>query len=367
MIMEDTVVINPEKSAPYEVILNAGWGSHLIESLRKLKQESLFIITEKIAEEFIMPGLLPFLNGAGFDCEILSIEPGEENKHIRSAAPVYNRLIELEADRSSVLLAAGGGVTGDFTGFIAATFLRGVRFVQLPSTLLAAVDSSVGGKTAVNVDLGKNMVGVFHQPEFVYCNLELFRTLPAREWNCGLAEMAKHAFLAGGSMLEFLETGHDSMRDVSSESFRQCLKDNIAFKGSVVSQDENEKGLRAVLNLGHTTAHAVESATSYRKFAHGEAVSRGLATMLLLSRGAAGLDKKEMSRMLDVLVKLKLPLDTAGLSPEILLEHMRYDKKSKNGVPAFVLLEGPGRPVYGRKIETQDFISAWSEQKARFG
>ncbi|MEQ9363109.1 MAG: 3-dehydroquinate synthase [Leptospirales bacterium] len=299
---------------------------------------------------------------------VILIGQGEASKHISRLAPVYNRLIELDVDRKSCLIALGGGVVGDFTGFVAATLLRGVSFVQVPTTLLAAVDSSVGGKTAVNVDRGKNMVGAFYQPRFVYFNTQFLRTLPRREWVCGLAEMVKHACLdETGLLLADLERNGDRLRDPGAPELRKAVLDSAAFKARVVSADEREGGLRAILNLGHTTAHSLESLTDYKRFSHGEAVARGLVTALLLSRRVLGLADAVVERYLKLFESLGLPGDTAGFAPSEVLDHMRFDKKSVRGIPRFVLLEDAGRPRYGIQVPEAEFLAAFAEQAERFG
>ncbi|MCR9142758.1 MAG: 3-dehydroquinate synthase [bacterium] len=331
-----------------------------------------FLISQTGLEESVV---VPFLEALGERIpgglpkeRVVLIGQGEASKHISRLAPVYNRLIELDVDRKSCLIALGGGVVGDFTGFVAATLLRGVSFVQIPTTLLAAVDSSVGGKTAVNVDRGKNMVGAFYQPRFVYFNTRFLRTLPEREWICGLAEMAKHACLDGeGRLLADLENNADLLRNPDAPELRQAVLDSAAFKARVVSEDEREGGLRAILNLGHTTAHSLESLTDYKRFSHGEAVARGLVTALLLSRRVLGLAEEKMERYFKLFERLGLPGDTAGFAPAEVLDHMRFDKKSVRGIPRFVLLEDAGRPRYGIEVREEDFLAAYTEQAERFG
>jgi len=300
--------------------------------------------------------------------QIIRLKPGEQNKHLSQTGPVYDRLIELGIDRHSVILSLGGGVVGDFTGFIASTLLRGVRFVQLPTTLLSAVDASVGGKVAINVDRGKNMVGSFYQPELVYFNLGTLATLPEREWLCGLAEMVKHAFIdPTGTIFPFLDEHAAALRDPASPLLKRAVLDSVACKAAVVEEDEKEEGLRATLNLGHTTAHAIESVTNYSRFSHGEAVARGLATAIFLSCELSGLSDRDAESMFSLMEKLSLPLDTAGLGPDELLADLRYDKKSIGGIPRFVLLSSVGHPLYGVVVSDGAWRSAWEKQQKRFG
>lgn len=363
-IEHDRVLVHPTGASSYPVIAAGGYTEELGQLLESLKATKTFIISQEGLEDMV---IRPFLEFYPVDeSHIIKIGQGEKFKHIRSLGAVYNTLIEKGVDRKSVILALGGGVVGDFAGFVAATILRGIRFVQLPTTLLSAVDSSVGGKTAVNADLGKNMIGAFHHPEFVFFNMNTLTTLPDREWDCGLAEMAKHGFMDAPSR-EILLASAEKMRDPHSEELRYAVLASVAFKAGVVSEDEKEKGLRSILNLGHTTAHAIESLTHYEKYTHGESVARGLVTMLFLSREKLGLGSDEIESMVSLLEKLRLPLATEGLSGENLYEHAAFDKKNKGGEILFVLLKSMGEPIFGQPVERELFLKAWSEQRSRFG
>ncbi|MDH5654830.1 MAG: 3-dehydroquinate synthase [Spirochaetia bacterium] len=362
------IQISSEKE--YDVFVGRGFHDSLFQKLASLQASSYFIISQKGLGPFFFNDFLDQLKKHLEipDKQICMIEGGEENKHLSRLGPVYNQIIDAGADRKSVILAVGGGVVGDFAGFVAATIQRGVRFVQIPSTLLSAVDASVGGKVAINVDRGKNMVGAFHQPELVYFNLDLLKTLPEKEWNCGLAEMVKHGFLdSQGQIYPFLLENTVHLRDPASDLLKKAVMDSIAFKASVVARDEKESGLRAILNLGHTTAHALESFTEYSRFSHGEAVSRGLVTMMYLSEEILGLPEADTKSMIDLMQKLNLPLDTAGISADDLLEHLKYDKKTVGGIPQFVLLRRRGDYEYGVKVSEESFQKAWNRQKAQFG
>ena len=362
-VFKETLV-HPAKDVSYSVYLANNWENGLKEKIEGLNPSQVFIISQKGLEEIVVRG---FLEASGYpESSVIYLEQGEKNKHLKNLGPVYNRLIEMGADRKSVIIALGGGVVGDFAGFVAATLLRGIRVVQLPSTLLAAVDSSVGGKVAVNVDRGKNMVGAFHHPEFVYFNINLLKTLEPSEWNCGLGEILKHACMDEPSM-EIVDRGAENLRDPGSTDLADAVLASVQFKAKVVSQDEKESGLRSILNLGHTTGHALESLTSYSRFSHGEAISRGLVTMLLLSNQLKGLSEDTMETLLGKIARLGLPMDTCGFAGQDVWEHMKYDKKNESGNVRFVLLEGPGTPVYGCKITKEEFLTAWEKQKERFG
>ena len=363
--------VSPDTAPAYDVIVHRGFGPELATALEQFKGRRFFVLSHKGLEDILVKSFLGFLDDflpGGFDRQdLILLEQGEKNKSLARLGDVYDTLILRGVDRRSILFALGGGVVGDFVGFVAATLLRGVDFIQIPTTLLAAVDSSVGGKTAVNVSQGKNMVGAFHQPRLVYFNIDLLKTLPDREWDCGLAEMVKHAFLeSSGRVYGFMLENYRQLR-APGDALARAVLESISVKRAVVNQDEKERGLRAVLNLGHSAAHAIESLTNYEKFSHGEAVSRGLVTALLLSRITLGLSLKELEEMLALMEKLDLPMDTQGFSGDEILAHMQFDKKVVDGKPRFVLLEGRGAPQFDLSVAPDEFKSAWSEQAARFG
>ncbi|MBI3396546.1 MAG: 3-dehydroquinate synthase [Spirochaetia bacterium] len=364
--MRESVSISPSQSPAYPVFVGSDFA--IADDLQALSASRTFVISQQGLEDIVIrPFLAQAFPGKEPD-DVILLKQGEEEKHFRNLEPVYNRLLEKGADRKSVIIALGGGVVGDFAGFVAASLLRGVRFVQVPTTLLSAVDSSVGGKVAVNVDHGKNMVGAFYHPAFVHFNTSTLSTLPQKEWVCGLAEMAKHAFIhPDRSVFDFMHSVRHRLTDSTSAELRRAVIESIGVKAAVVAQDEKEEGLRAVLNLGHTTAHAIESVTGLSAFSHGEAVSRGLVTALLLSREAAGLSGADFDTMLALLSDMKLPMDTAGLAAGDLLAHMKYDKKTEHGTTRFVLLEGLGRARYGCAVDPALFRSVWQEQARRFG
>lgn len=337
--------------------------SGLQERLTSLKGVSqFFVITNREIAGIYEKYLATELKSLSIPFHIIYVKPGEKNKHIDRVKKVYHELIKKEADRKAVIIAFGGGVVGDFAGFIAATYQRGIRFIQVPTTLLACVDSSVGGKVAVNLDLGKNMVGAFYQPEFVYAPLFSLSTLPEREWSCGLAEIVKHAFLDGGDFLTRLEKVSRADFDADSEILRYCIDESVRFKSSVVAQDEKEGGLRAILNLGHTTGHAIESVTKYAKYSHGEAVSMGLMTALLLSKKILGFSDDNLERAVKIMKSLKLPLVMKERASEIVM-HMEHDKKKEGNSLKFVLLEDFGKPKFGVSVERDLILETIKLQK----
>ena len=296
------------------------------------------------------------------------LKGGESCKNIRQLAPIYENLIAQGIDRQSCLIALGGGIVGDLTGFVAASILRGIDFIQVPTTLLAAVDASVGGKVGVNTKRGKNMVGAFHQPRLVYFNLEYLQSLPAAEWTCGLSEMLKHGLIEeSGQVLAELLQNTAKLRDPQAPELRQAIIRSIQVKARVVNADEKERGIRAILNLGHTTAHALESLARHRRFSHGAAVSRGIVSCLLLSHYQLGLAWDYVAEIIAKMAELGLPRDTARYPAAQVYAHMAYDKKNVGGQSRFVLLQAPGQAVWNQSVDALTFQRVWQEQARRFG
>ncbi|MCB1303339.1 MAG: 3-dehydroquinate synthase [Leptospiraceae bacterium] len=338
---------------------------HLPALVSELRPSRIFIVTEESLSKQFGAAFQEFL-GSAVDCplELITFPGGEKGKHLDSLGPVFNRLIDGGVDRRSLLMALGGGVVGDFAGFVAATILRGIPFVQIPTTLLSMVDSSVGGKVAVNTGKGKNMVGAFYHPSAVWCNLGSLQSLPDDEWACGLAEMAKHAMLeSSGQVRQRLMDSANSIKE--PETLAPRILESMSVKAFVVARDEKESGLRACLNLGHTTAHGIESLSDYSRFSHGQAVSRGLVTALLLS-GYHGFSRDELQKNLVLMEQLNLPMDTAGFESEQLWQHMKFDKKNVGGEIRFVLMTENGLEL-SVPVQESEFEKAWKEQKERYG
>lgn len=347
----------------YNVVLYENFEG-LAEEIQKIQNVSrLIIITEKKVAKLYLDSVLLELNKINLPVGVILIKGKEKNKHIDRLKKVYNELIELGADRKSVILALGGGVIGDFSGFVAATFLRGIRFVQIPTTLLACVDSSVGGKVAVNADKGKNMIGAFHQPELVFAALHSLETLEEKEWKCGLAEVLKHSLLTGGSFYETMKTS--SFENIyDKNSLTVFISESVKFKTSIVAEDEKETGKRAILNLGHTLGHAIESLTNYKKYSHGECVAMGLVLALILSKQKASLSEDSFLEVLKIMSNLKLPTQDKKLSPEKLVAHMMHDKKTSDRKIKFILLTQIGAASWGNVISEEEIVSAIKQQNS---
>lgn len=275
------------------------------------------------------------------DVEVIRIETGEEIKTLETVENIYKMLLELQADRSTFILGIGGGVVCDITGFVASTFLRGLRFGFVSTSLLSQVDASVGGKNGVNLAGFKNMIGIFNQPEFVICDMSLLKTLADKEISCGMAEIAKHAVIADINLISFLEQNFAKSLDLDAEVIEKLVYDSVVIKAGVVNADEREQGERRKLNFGHTFGHAIEKLSD---FTHGESVAAGMVIASAISVKKGLLTEAEHQRLFDLLVKLQLPV-TTEIDNRKLLAAIRMDKKREGDKIHFVLLEGVGNAV----------------------
>jgi 3-dehydroquinate synthase len=275
----------------------------------------------------------------------LLLPEGEAHKNWQSLNLIFDHLLSHGCDRHTVLFALGGGVIGDMTGFAAATYMRGVPFVQVPTTLLAQVDSSVGGKTAINHPLGKNMIGAFYQPERVLCDLTTLTTLPPRELAAGLAEVIKYGPIADMAFFDWIEAQLPALLSGDPQALRHAVQRSCEIKAWVVGQDERESGLRAILNFGHTFGHAIEAGVGYGQWLHGEAVGCGMVLAAALSAALGLVDAAFVHRLTRVIERAGLPIQAPAMAPARWLELMRVDKKAQAGEIRFVLIDAPGHAV----------------------
>ena len=279
----------------------------------------------------------------------VQLPDGEEHKNWQTLNLIFDALLKHGCDRKTVLFALGGGVIGDMTGFAAACYMRGVPFVQVPTTLLAQVDSSVGGKTGINHPLGKNMIGAFYQPRLVVCDLSTLDTLPERELSAGLAEVIKYGPIADMEFMAWQEASMDALRARDRTALAHAVRRSCEIKAWVVGQDERESGLRAILNFGHTFGHAIEAGMGYGVWLHGEAVGAGMVMAAELSLRMGLVDEKFVLRLRNLIQRAGLPVKAPVLDPSDnagrYLELMRVDKKAESGEIRFVLIDGPGKAV----------------------
>jgi 3-dehydroquinate synthase len=290
------------------------------------------------------------LRGAGFTVVPCLIPAGERSKTLATASRLFTRLAQHGADRQSLVCAFGGGVIGDLSGFVAATYMRGIPFVQIPTSLLAMVDSSIGGKTGVNHRLGKNLIGAFYPPRAVFTDTTLLRSLPEREYLCGLSEIVKAGVIADAELFACLETQVEAVVQRHEPVVTTCIERAIAVKVQVVQEDPTERGVRAILNFGHTIGHALEAVTAYERYSHGEAVAIGMALVASLSEQLGYCAPAVRQRLHALLHALHLPLTYTQATPEALLAAMAHDKKSLHGVVRFVLLKAIGAVVFHQEV-----------------
>ena len=354
MAITRTIPVNLGRRS-YQVFVGQALLGELAQLLSAVLEgwSKVVIITDSNVGPLYARAAAESLNRSSLRCEVLEFPAGEASKNLATYVELINRLLAPAPaiDRHALILALGGGVVGDLAGFVAATALRGLDFVQLPTTLLAAVDASVGGKTGLDTPAGKNLVGAFHQPKAVVIDAELLATLPAAELGSGLAECVKHAVIRQPAMLERLRRRAGEILSANPAALAELIADNVAIKAAIVSSDERESGERAHLNFGHTVAHAIETAAGYSAVAHGQAVSLGMVAACRIAANRKLLSPADELLVREVLAALHLPMRWLDL-PELpasakdaanLRKIMLHDKKAQAGVVRFVLPLGLGR------------------------
>jgi len=292
------------------------------------------------------------LTSAGFKPTLITIPAGEKSKTLQQAGTICEQMLAAGLDRQSFVIGLGGGVIGDVSGFVAAIYHRGIPHVQVPTTLLAMVDSSIGGKTGVNTAVGKNLIGAVHQPSLVIDDVEVLKTLPRREFNQGFAEIIKHAIIADAKMFKELQSWQAS----GALALQQLVRRNIKIKANVIAKDEYDRaGKRAVLNFGHTVGHAIERAGNYRKFLHGEALSLGIVAACAISLKKAGLASKQYDAVFDLLQRFYLPTKLPrNLAREKIFAALKFDKKFEGGKIRFVVTPEIGAAHVSRDVTMED-------------
>ncbi len=319
-----------------------------------LAQKRVVIVTNTTVGPLYLEALTKALVGAGIEAASVVLPDGEEYKDWQTLNLIFDALLQSRAERKTTLIALGGGVIGDMTGFAAACYQRGVPFIQVPTTLLSQVDSSVGGKTGINHPLGKNMIGAFYQPKLVLADTETLKTLPARELSAGLAEVIKYGLIRDAEFLAWLEANMDKLRALDPEAISHAIYRSCEIKAQVVAQDEREGGLRAILNLGHTFGHAIETGMGYGNWLHGEAVAAGMVMAAEASRRKGWLTEADVERIRAVIRAAGLPDTAPDLGVERYLEYMGHDKKVEAGRIRFVLLKKIGEAVITTDLAPAD-------------
>ena len=350
------IVTVPLGTRSYEIKI----GPNLLRALGrdcarlKLGSRCAVISDRNVAPRFAKSVQLSLKN-AGFDSVLITVPAGETAKTLKVVEQCYDALAKHRLERKSFIVALGGGVVGDLAGFVAASYLRGIAFVQVPTTLLAQVDSSVGGKVGVNLKSGKNLVGAFHQPRLVLCDIDALKTLPMREFRAGLAEVIKYGIIYDAALFEKLERDLPRLLKREPRTLTEVIARCCEIKAEVVGQDETESGLRAILNFGHTIGHAIENISGYGKYLHGEAISIGQVAAAQLSTAMLGFSPNDATRIQTLFRRAGLPtqirLDAAMRKK--LFAAMRLDKKVSAGEIKFVLARKIGETVWGQKVPEQ--------------
>ena len=337
----------------YEILIGRGLLAQLGKRCHELGLgKRCAIITDSNVAPHYGLETLGILGAAGFDPFLVTIPAGEKSKSLQRVGDCYAALAKERLERKSFIVALGGGVVGDLAGFVAASYLRGIPFVQIPTTLLAQVDSSVGGKTGINLPAGKNLVGAFYQPRLVICDLATLDTLPAREFSAGMAEVIKYGIIYDAPFFRRLEKQLDAAKKRDPATLAKIIARCCAIKADEVSQDETETGLRAILNFGHTMGHALEAISGYGAYLHGEAISIGQVWAAQLSQRVLGLKEREVMRIRDLLARAGLPVTVQlnAKQKEKLFAAMKLDKKVSQGEIKFVLAKAIGKVEFGCKV-----------------
>ncbi len=329
------------KSHSYDIFLGEGCVGLLAEELKRLNPSSVLIVTNATVGPLYLQEVSRICAEAASVSSVI-LPDGEKYKDWQSVSLILEKLAASGADRKSVVIALGGGVVGDLAGFAAAIYMRGIRFIQVPTTLLALVDSSVGGKTGMNMRAGKNLVGAFHQPEAVIADTAFLKTLPKREVAAGIGEIIKHGVLADKAYFERLERDIEKLSALDHQTVAEVVARSCEIKADVVSRDETEKGERAKLNLGHTFGHAIEKLCGFGTWLHGEAVGAGLVLAAQTSVALGKMSEADALRVEKLVQCAHLPVRIPGLSAQAAIDAMKGDKKSTKGVPKFILPEGIG-------------------------
>ncbi|MEY2559976.1 MAG: 3-dehydroquinate synthase [Verrucomicrobiota bacterium] len=351
-------IVNPVSVKAGEQSYDVFVGSRLLEESgalvsQKLKGPACAVISDDNVATLFAQTVVASLTSAGFQPTLLTIRPGEASKRLEEAGKLCDRMIEAGLDRTAFVVALGGGMVGDLAGFVAAIYHRGIPCVQVPTTLLAQVDSSIGGKTGVNTVAGKNLIGTWHQPALVISDVDALATLPPRELKQGFAEIVKHAVIRDAEMFEALQR-------FDRKELAALIRRNVEIKAAVVAADEHETtGERALLNFGHTVGHAIERAGDYNDFLHGEAVSLGIVAACEISVRKAGMPEADRARIIQTLEAFELPIRLPSDFPkEKILEAIRFDKKFAHGQVRFVVVPAIGSARLAADVTMEDIEAA---------
>lgn len=353
---------------PYDILID----QHLLmgtgEEISRIatRGTKVAVFTSKTVKKLYLDRVVRSLVTKGYDVKSFLLPSGEPSKELNTVSDMYDQLIENEFDRSSLIVALGGGIVGDITGFIASSLYRGIPFVQIPTTLLSQVDSSVGGKVGVNHNAGKNLIGAFYQPKVVLIDPTVLKTLDPREIVCGYGEILKYGFISDISFLELcLNRRNDIITLKDMELISDIIQTSVEIKAGIVAEDEKESGKRMLLNFGHTIGHAIEKSCGFGKFLHGEAVILGMIAALKLSVATAGLDPARANWAIEKLSCIPVGGKINLMNVNAAMRAIRHDKKVRNGEVNFVLLKDIAQPVIVKNIDEQKVkeVLIWLKEK----
>lgn len=359
--MSSRINILYEKKPCYDIVFSTDFNDLTVElNALSIENRKVCIVTDSHVRSLYGEELMTLLTGKCRKNVIFSFEAGEDNKTLDTVKAIYTFLIEEKFDRKDLLIALGGGVVGDVTGYTAATYLRGVDFVQIPTTLLAQADSSIGGKTGVDFDGYKNMVGAFYMPKLVYMNVAALKTLEDRQFYSGFAEVMKHGLIKDGAFYEWLIENMYEICDRELDTLLEMVQKSCMVKKLVVEKDPTEKGDRALLNFGHTIGHAIEKYKSF-SLTHGECVALGAVAAAFISWKHEWLSMEEYYEIRDMFVPFYLPISIEDIDPAEVLKLTKSDKKMEDGHIKFVLLKKVGKAVIDKNVSDEDILNALAE------
>ena len=358
---ETKLLVKREGDFHYPICFEENF-SNLAQAMRAegLVDRKICIVTDSNVGPLYESAVEEVLRKVSSDISVFTFEAGEKNKNLDTVSSLYQTLIQNGLDRKSLLVALGGGVVGDLTGFGAATYLRGIDFIQIPTTLLALVDSSVGGKTGVDYQQYKNMVGAFHQPKLVYMNLSTLTTLPAEQFACGMGEILKTGLICDGEFFRFVCREQESIKALDMKLIAAMVRRCCEIKAGVVERDPKEQGERALLNLGHTVGHAVEKLKNFTLL-HGQCVGAGLVAAAYLSMKRGLLNEQEYQEICRGCADYDLPIHVDGLIPRDVLAATKKDKKMEQGHIKFILMDGIGKSFIDKTVTDAEMLSCIQE------
>lgn len=359
--MAERLTVEVNKKPAYDILFESSFDG-LTDELAafELSSHKVCIVTDSNVEKLYAQEVTRIVSTVCEKCIVYAFPAGEESKNLKTVQNVYEFLIQNHFDRKDMLIALGGGVVGDLTGFVAATYLRGISFIQIPTTLLSQVDSSIGGKTGVDFDSYKNMVGAFYMPKLVYMNLNVLKTLEDRQYFSGMAEVLKAGLIKDGAFYEWLIDHFMEIDDREIEIVTEMVQRSCVIKKNVVEKDPTEQGERALLNLGHTLGHAIEKQMNFQ-YLHGECVALGIVCAAFISWKRELLSMEEYYEIRDMFVPFHLPISSYKINPEEVLSYTQNDKKMEAGKIKFILLKKVGKAIIDTTVTREEMMNALTE------